>query len=101
MVSPLSPGIVTTRDGETLLFSILSNELRSTGAAKRVEDRIGARLAEFRRDVVPAPHPASQGDSAGDVRRGAGLGQSLPRADRSLLRSSTPDIVANVLSAVP
>ena len=78
-------GIVTTRDGETLLFSILSNELRSTGAAKRVEDRIGARLAEFHRDVVPA----------------AGQGQSLPRADRSLFRSSTPDIVANVLSAVP
>ena len=48
-------GIVTTRDGETLLFSILSNELRSTGPAKRVEDRIGARLAEFRRDVGPTP----------------------------------------------
>jgi len=48
-------GVVTTRDGETLLFSILSNELRSTGAAKRIEDRIGARLAEFRRDVTPAP----------------------------------------------
>ncbi len=48
-------GIVTTRDGETLLFSILSNELRSTGAAKRVEDRIGARLADFRRSVAPAP----------------------------------------------
>ncbi|MCH7855281.1 MAG: D-alanyl-D-alanine carboxypeptidase/D-alanyl-D-alanine-endopeptidase [Gemmatimonadetes bacterium] len=46
-------GIVTTRDGETLLFSILSNELRSTGAAKRVEDRIGARLADFVRIEVP------------------------------------------------
>ncbi len=46
-------GIVTTQDGETLLFSILSNELRSTGAAKRVEDRIGARLAEFRRRLSP------------------------------------------------
>ena len=46
-------GIVTTRDGETLIFSILSNELRSTGAAKRVEDRIGARLADFRRDAAP------------------------------------------------
>ncbi len=68
-------GIVTTRDGETLLFSILSNELRSTGAAKRVEDRIGARLAEFHRDVVPAaPHPTSQGDSARGVERGAGQG---------------------------
>ena len=47
-------GIVTTLDGETLLFSILSNELRSTGAAKRVEDRIGARLADFRRNVTPS-----------------------------------------------
>ena len=46
-------GIVTTRDGETLLFSILSNELRSTGAAKRVEDRIGARLADFSRNGAP------------------------------------------------
>lgn len=46
-------GIVTTQDGETLLFSILSNELRSTGAAKRIEDRIGARLAEFRRSGAP------------------------------------------------
>ncbi len=46
-------GIVTTQDGETLLFSILSNELRSTGSAKRVEDRIGARLAEFRRRLSP------------------------------------------------
>ena len=48
-------GIVTTQDGETLMFSILSNQLRSTGAAKRVEDRIGARLADFRRSVAPAP----------------------------------------------
>ena len=60
-------GIVTTRDGETLLFSILSNELRSTGPAKRVEDRIGARLAEFLRDVAPIadplPTPTSEGGS--------------------------------------
>ena len=46
-------GVVTTPDGETLLFSILSNQVRSTGAAKRVEDRIGARLADFRRNVAP------------------------------------------------
>jgi D-alanyl-D-alanine carboxypeptidase/D-alanyl-D-alanine-endopeptidase (penicillin-binding protein 4) len=51
-------GIVMTRDGETLLFSIISNELRSTGAAKRVEDRIGARLAQFRRDVAPTSTPS-------------------------------------------
>ena len=56
-------GIVTTRDGETLLFSILSNELRSTGPVKRVEDRIGARLADFRRDVAPTLDPPSEGGS--------------------------------------
>ena len=56
-------GIVTTRNGETLLFSILSNELRSTGPAKRVEDRIGARLADFRRDVAPTLDPPSEGGS--------------------------------------
>ena len=56
-------GIVTTRDGETLLFSILSNELRSTGPAKRVEDRIGARLAEFLRAADPPPTPTSEGGS--------------------------------------
>ena len=52
-------GLVTSRDGETLLFSILSNQLRSTGAAKRVEDRIGARLAEFRRDPPATTLPRS------------------------------------------
>jgi len=52
-------GIVTSRDGETFLFSILSNQLRSTSAAKRVEDRIGSRLAEFRRDPPATTIPTS------------------------------------------
>ncbi len=56
-------GLVTTRDGETLLFSILSNELRSTGPAKRLEDRIGARLADFRRYVATTTTPTSEGGS--------------------------------------
>jgi len=47
-VSALS-GIVRTREGETLLFSIVSNDVPSTGAAKRIEDRIGVELAAFRR----------------------------------------------------
>lgn len=42
-------GIVRSADGEMLLFSILSNDVPSTNAAKRIENRIGARLAEFRR----------------------------------------------------
>lgn len=45
-------GIVRSATGETLLFSIISNGVRSTSAAKRVEDRIGARLAEFRRPTL-------------------------------------------------
>jgi len=50
-------GVVSARDGERLLFSILSNEVASTGAAKRVEDRIGARLADFRRAAPDVPEP--------------------------------------------
>ena len=48
-------GVVSTRNGETLLFSILSNDVPSTSAAKRVEDRIGARLADFQRAAPGAP----------------------------------------------
>lgn len=50
-------GVVTTRDGETLLFSILSNDVASTGAAKRVENRLGVRLAEFRRTPNVSSEP--------------------------------------------
>jgi len=50
-------GTVATRDGETLLFSILSNDVVSTGAAKRVENRFGVRLAEFRRATEVSNNP--------------------------------------------
>ncbi len=46
-------GIVSGADGERLLFSILVNDVPSTGAAKRAEDRIGEHLAGFRRGVAP------------------------------------------------
>jgi serine-type D-Ala-D-Ala carboxypeptidase/endopeptidase (penicillin-binding protein 4) len=46
-VSALS-GYVHARNGERLAFAILANGV-SPAAAKRVEDRIGARLAEFDR----------------------------------------------------
>ena len=42
-------GVVTTRDGEDLIFSIISNGLRSTRSSKRIEDLISTRLANFRR----------------------------------------------------
>ncbi|RMH22152.1 MAG: D-alanyl-D-alanine carboxypeptidase/D-alanyl-D-alanine-endopeptidase, partial [Gemmatimonadetes bacterium] len=47
-VSALS-GIVRSADGERLAFAILVNGVRSTSAAKGVEDRIGVALARFRR----------------------------------------------------
>ncbi len=50
-------GMVKARDGERLLFSILSNEVPSTSAAKRIEDRIGSRLADFRRAQPDTPEP--------------------------------------------
>jgi D-alanyl-D-alanine carboxypeptidase/D-alanyl-D-alanine-endopeptidase (penicillin-binding protein 4) len=49
-VSALS-GYVRAQNGELLAFSILSNNVPSTWKAKRVEDRIGSRLAAFDRPV--------------------------------------------------
>jgi LysM repeat protein len=49
-VSSLS-GYVTARNGERLAFAIISNNVPSTWKAKRLEDRIGARLASFDRPV--------------------------------------------------
>jgi LysM repeat protein len=45
-VSALS-GYVVAANGERLAFAIISNNVPSTWMAKRVEDAIGARLAEF------------------------------------------------------
>ena len=47
-VSALS-GIVRTQQGERILFSILSNEIRSEYRAKRAEDLLGIRLAALTR----------------------------------------------------
>lgn len=52
-VSALS-GIVTTADGEPVLFSILSNSVPSSSRAKRIEDAIGIELASFSR--APRAH---------------------------------------------
>ncbi|MEJ2678104.1 MAG: D-alanyl-D-alanine carboxypeptidase/D-alanyl-D-alanine-endopeptidase, partial [Gemmatimonadota bacterium] len=51
-VSALS-GYVRAADGELLAFSIISNHVPSTWRAKRIEDRIGARLASFNRPALP------------------------------------------------
>jgi D-alanyl-D-alanine carboxypeptidase/D-alanyl-D-alanine-endopeptidase (penicillin-binding protein 4) len=44
-------GLVLTRAGERVLFSILSNEVPSEYRAKRAEDRIGVRLASLTRPL--------------------------------------------------
>jgi len=51
-VSALS-GYVRAANGELLAFSIISNNVPSTWRAKRVEDAIGARLANFTRPGSP------------------------------------------------
>jgi D-alanyl-D-alanine carboxypeptidase/D-alanyl-D-alanine-endopeptidase (penicillin-binding protein 4) len=62
-VSALS-GIVRTRAGERILFSILSNEVASEYRAKRAEDRFGIRLASLTRSISgeagasSSPHPS-------------------------------------------
>lgn len=53
-VSALS-GLVRSRDQERLAFSIMLNGTPSTSRAKRVENLIGARLAQFTRGPGRAP----------------------------------------------
>jgi serine-type D-Ala-D-Ala carboxypeptidase/endopeptidase (penicillin-binding protein 4) len=59
-------GVVRGADGERLAFSILVNDVPSTWAAKRAEDRIGAHLAGFRRGT---PLPLSTTVSSLDAGR--------------------------------
>jgi D-alanyl-D-alanine carboxypeptidase/D-alanyl-D-alanine-endopeptidase (penicillin-binding protein 4) len=61
-VSALS-GIVTSRDGERIAFSIVGNGLRSPYAAKRrVEDAMGVALAELRGRRLPLSAARAQQD---------------------------------------
>ena len=50
-VSALS-GVVNSANGERIAFSILANDIRSNSGAKRLEDRIGARLASLERSFA-------------------------------------------------
>lgn len=74
-VSALS-GMVRSRDGERLAFSIMVNGSRSQTRAKRVENLIGARLAGFQRPpgdipmiVAETAPPASRVTASGDRHR--------------------------------
>ena len=57
-VSALS-GMVRTRSGERILFSILSNDVASEFRAKRAEDQLGIRLAALSRPFEAPPPPES------------------------------------------
>ena len=69
-VSALS-GRVTSLSGEPVYFSIIANNVPSTGAAKRVEDRIGIQLASFSRPLAPGRLP-------GATVPGGGEGSAIP-----------------------
>lgn len=77
-VSALS-GVVRSQDSERLAFSILVNGTPSTTRAKRVENRIGVRLASFSRgasgallarEIVPDPESPLSSPERYQVRRG-------------------------------
>lgn len=69
-VSALS-GIVRSAGGERIAFSIIGNRVPSTWSAKRVEDRIGSRLAAFDRplpsDAILAADAVPDASSAPDA----------------------------------
>ena len=74
-VSALS-GMVRSQDGERLAFSLMVNGSPSQTRAKRVENQIGARLAEFRRAPGTVPTivaetkvPASRSTTLNDRHR--------------------------------
>lgn len=80
-VSALS-GMVRSADGERLAFSLVVNGSPSQTRAKRVENQIGARLAEFRRhpDRVPtiaAETPLPTRSTAFSDRHRVAQGESL------------------------
>lgn len=81
-VSALS-GVVQSRDGERLAFSMMVNGTPSTTRAKRVEDDIGVRLASFTRGsdadfrVAQLPPPPVPTDPGGAQRHRVERGETL------------------------
>jgi D-alanyl-D-alanine carboxypeptidase/D-alanyl-D-alanine-endopeptidase (penicillin-binding protein 4) len=74
-VSALS-GMVRSRDGERFAFSLMVNDSPSQTRAKRVENQIGTRLAEFRREpdhvpviVAETPEPSHRATAFSDRHR--------------------------------
>ena len=93
-VSALS-GYVTARNGERLAFAILSNDVPSTWKAKRVEDRIGARIAAFDRPPPAGPSAvAATGSDSTETLR-------LARADSALQAAGTASSAADTTAGDP
>ncbi|MBT8487542.1 MAG: D-alanyl-D-alanine carboxypeptidase/D-alanyl-D-alanine-endopeptidase [Gemmatimonadetes bacterium] len=66
-VSALS-GMVRSRDGERLAFSLIVNDSPSQTRAKRLENQVGVRLAEFKRPDGQVPPLVSDGRDDTPVR---------------------------------
>lgn len=103
-VSALS-GVVQSRDGERLAFSMVVNGTPSTGRAKGLENRVGTRLASFTRGPdapipteVRLPPPLPSADSAGPFRHRVERGESFSTIARRYgltlkeLRQANPGI---------
>lgn len=90
-VSSLS-GYVRAANGELLAFSILSNDVPSTWKAKRIEDRIGARLASFDRPAPTRRLASSRTPpaSAGTPRAGLDSAAAPPGAPTRRTAAATP-----------
>jgi serine-type D-Ala-D-Ala carboxypeptidase/endopeptidase (penicillin-binding protein 4) len=83
-------GYVRAGNGERLAFAIISNNVPSTWMAKRVEDAIGARLADFQRPAVgtaAAPSPEQPGTPAQQPQAQPG---QPPQAQQPARQQATP-----------
>jgi D-alanyl-D-alanine carboxypeptidase/D-alanyl-D-alanine-endopeptidase (penicillin-binding protein 4) len=87
-VSALS-GYVTSANGERLAFSIISNNVPSTWLAKRVEDAIGARLAQFERPLTAPMRPVEPAERAPGAMPPAGTAAPAPAPQPSTQPAAT------------
>ncbi|HUG38958.1 MAG TPA: D-alanyl-D-alanine carboxypeptidase/D-alanyl-D-alanine-endopeptidase [Longimicrobiales bacterium] len=104
-VSSLS-GYVRAANGEMLAFAIISNDVPSTWRAKRIEDRIGARLASFDRPVpatrlartapAAAGEPTAAPEPAGQLPRTAAATQAAPDTSAALAPAPTEAAASEV-----
>lgn len=94
-VSALS-GYVGAADGERLAFSIIANNVPSTWMAKRVEDAIGARLAEFSRTGASTRpgSPATPSASARATPAQPTPGATQAARSHTIRRGDTLDAIA-------